>query len=71
MCDVEGCKIEPCGKKTTTFDGDVITGELCSAHFKKFFTREDHSHTHTWVNYMSLAGCACMIGLCSMGTNLV
>ena len=65
MCHVEGCNEKPCGEKTTTFGDDKLKSELCNNHFKLFYEKEDHAHSHQWVSYASVAACLCMLGVCA------
>lgn len=67
MCDIENCKKDPCGLKKTEFDNNKLYSELCDDHFKSFYKHEDNTHKHTWINYVSMASCLCMIGMCSPG----
>ena len=70
MCSVKGCKTLANGEIVTTFDVDEISIRLCKEHYEKYLHNENESHGHQWISYMSLAGCLCIMGLCSQSNLL-
>ena len=70
MCQVKDCKNNAVGEIVTTFGNNEIVIRLCQEHQINYIEKEDVSHLHSWKSYVSVAGCACMLGLCSQ-SNLI